>query len=266
MAGRPYTKWYNVHERVTWADFKAEAIILPVLIIILLVHSWGTRTNRRKAAAWINAHKAALRAEFASVGFEGRKGLSADAAQQGGLANDDDKTEVMREKSKDVFLSYATGRQNVAFVDIKLSLYKRYNPFAFIGDFGLAFFMDSMPAPTEKVEITAYAFDGKEGQFIPRIPSAAEPERRGRDSTYDGFVWAVVHKDEMQRLRDERYDVSLTTTRDHAKLPAWASIMSESAEITETLLTPELVKAVEAAGEDFGSLIVTDLPEDQPKT
>lgn len=259
MAGRPYTKWYNVHERVTWADFKAEAIILPILILIVLVHSWGARANRRKAAAWINAHKAALRAEYASVGFDGRKGL---AAAEG----TEDKTEVLKEKSKDVFLSYATGRQNVAFVDLKISLYKRYNPFALIGDFGMAFFMDSMPAPSEKVEITAYAFDGKEGSLVPRIPSAAEPEKRGRDSTYDGFVWAVVHKDEMQRLREERYDLSLTTTKDHPKLPAWASIMSESAEITETLLTAELVKAVEAAGDDLGSLIVTDMPEDQPRT
>ncbi|GAB7350110.1 hypothetical protein MBLNU459_g0775t1 [Dothideomycetes sp. NU459] len=272
LAGRPFTKWYNVHERVTWADFKAEAIILPILLLIILVHAWGSRTNRRKAAAWVNAYKPALRSEFASVGFAGRRGPSVDRVQQEGLAKAmaaegaEDKTEVLREKSKDVFLSYATGRQNVAFVDVKLSLYKRYNPFALIGDFGLSFFMDSMPAPSERVEITAYAFDGKEGQLIPRIPTSAEPEKRGRESTYDGFVWAVVHKDEMKRLRDERYDLSLTTTKDHARLPAWATIMSESAEITETLLTPELVKAVEAAGEDLESLVVTDMPEDQPKT
>ncbi len=42
--------------------------------------------------------------------------------------------------------------------------------------------------------------------------------------------------------------------------------MSESAEITETLLTPELTKAAEAAGELLDYLIVSDQPIDKPKT
>jgi hypothetical protein len=40
--------------------------------------------------------------------------------------------------------------------------------------------------------------------------------------------------------------------------------MSESAEITETLLTPELIQAIEQAGNDFEFLIVTDQPIDKP--
>ena len=70
----------------------------------------------------------------------------------------------------------------------------------------------------------------------------------------------------MKRLRDDRYDLSLTTTRDHAKLPVWTTVMSESAEVTESLLTPELVKAISDAGDAFEALIVTDQPVDQPKT
>ena len=57
----------------------------------------------------------------------------------------------------------------------------------------------------------------------------------------------------MKRLRNDRYDVSITTTRDNAKLPNWATVMSESAEVTDALLTPELVKAIGEAGELLGS-------------
>ncbi|KAK5239218.1 hypothetical protein LTR16_012154, partial [Cryomyces antarcticus] len=69
----------------------------------------------------------------------------------------------------------------------------------------------------------------------------------------------------MKTLRDDRYDISLTTTKDHPKLPAWATVMSESPEITEAMLTPELVSAVTEAGEAMEALIITDQPIDQPK-
>lgn len=271
MQGRPYTKWYRVHERVTLADFYLEMFILPFLALVVLIHVYGTRTNRRKARSWMAAHTPSLQQEFASVGFGGRRNSpSAADVQSQGLAKAmsaqglEAPEEALKEKSKDVFVSYATGRQNVAFVDIKLSLLKRYNPLALIGDAAIGFFFESMPAPTEKAEITIYAFDGKEAQVIPRA-RGEEVERRGRDSTYDGFVWVVAHKDQMKRLRDERYDISLTTTKDHPKLPQWATVMSESAEITETLLTPDLIKAIESCGEDLEALVITDMPMDAPK-
>ena len=36
----------------------------------------------------------------------------------------------MREKTAQSFSTYASGRQNVAFLDVRLALYKRYNPLA----------------------------------------------------------------------------------------------------------------------------------------
>lgn len=271
MTDRPYTKWYNVHERVTWADFKAEAIIVPIITIILLAHFWGVSQNRKRANAWMSAHVSALESEFASVGFSGRRGISVSKVEHEGLAQAVEKSggneKVLKEKSKDVFMSYASGRQNVAFVDLKIQLLKRYNPFSLIAETGLSFFFDSMPAPVEKVELTAYAFDGKEKDLIPRVPGQEATPSKGRDSSYDGFVFAIVHKDAMKRLRDERYDLSLTTTKDHPKLPTWASVMSENAEITETMLTKDLCDAVQKVGMDgLESLIVSDMPEDAPKT
>jgi hypothetical protein len=70
----------------------------------------------------------------------------------------------------------------------------------------------------------------------------------------------------MKDLREERYDVSITFTKDHAKLPNWATVMSESAEITNALLTDELVDAINKAGDLFDYLIITDQPVEKPKT
>lgn len=115
------------------------------------------------------------------------------------------------------------------------------------------------------METTVYAFDGSEKKFVlPGVPGSEEVTPKAGNSTYDGFVFAIVNKSAMRRLRDERYDVSLTFTKDHAKLPAWATVMSESAEVTETLLTKDLVAAVEKAGETLEYLIVTDQPIEKP--
>ncbi|KAJ9666180.1 hypothetical protein H2201_003614 [Coniosporium apollinis] len=267
--GVPYTKWYRVWERTSVADFKQEAFILPFIVLIVLVHLWGTRTNRRKAKAWMRAHAPVLQQEFAVVGFGGRRAPGMDDVQASGLANTLTSDELvipetlMKEKAGNEFVTYATGRQNVAFVDIKLSLLKRYNPFSRYSETVLGFFFDSLNAPVERMEATSYCFDGKESQLVPGA-SGAEA-KSNPNSTFDGFVWAIVHKNSMRRLRDDRYDISLTSTKDNPKLPAWATVMSEAAEITDALLTPELISAVEKAGEALEALIVTDQPLEQPK-
>lgn len=270
----PYTKWYRVWERVTYRDFYQEAFILPFILAIVFLHVWGRGQNKRKARSWIQAHAPVLEKEFAVVGFGGRKSPSIDDVQSSGLAKAslssdlDIPSELLKEKTAQEYVTYATGRQNVAFLDVKIRLFKRYNPGYLVAESIMAFFMDSIKAPAERMEATAYAFDGKEKDLIP-VPSKQEREQlearvRGIQSSYDGFVWAVVNKDGMRRLRDDRYDISLTSTKDHPRLPSWATVMSESAEITEALLTPELIRAIEQAGDAFEHLIITDQPEDKP--
>lgn len=177
--------------------------------------------------------------------------------------------ELLKEKTASEYLTYATGRQNVAFLDIKLNLFKRYNPATLSVEYALSFIFDSMKAPVERMEATAYAFDGREKDLVPaksqEQKESIEAQAKSKSSTYDPFVWAVVHKDMMKSIRDDRYDISLTSTRDHAKLPVWATVMTESAEITEQLLTPELIKAIESAGDAFEFLVVTDQPLDKPQ-
>ena len=209
------------------------------------------------------------------MGYGGRKLPTIEDVQTDGLAkaSASDKVlippEFLREKTGQEFHTYATGRQNVASMDVNLKLFKRYNPLSLILETIMSFFLESVPAPIENMEAIIYTFDGQEKDMIP-VPNEKEHEAlesrvKGLNSAYDGFVWAVVNKNYMRQLREDRYDISFTSTKDHHKLPAWATVMSESAEITDALLTPDLVKAIKEAGENaFNNLIVTDQPVDKP--
>ena len=268
----PYTKWYNVHERHSLSEFKAEGIILSAMAVVLLLHLFGARLNRTKARKWIRAHQGPLISEFASVGFAGAPPGSADKKgdellQAFSAANTQQGDALIKEKSLFEFAAYATGRANVAFVDVKLTLLKRFNPLTMFAETVLGFAFDSETQTRDVCEAILYPFDGREAAIVPGLPGAAElrGNKEGK-SAYDGFVWALVHKECMKQVRDDRYDVSLTVTKDHAKLPNWLTVMSESAEITDALLTPELIKAAELAGDQLEYLIVSDQPLEKPKT
>jgi len=268
---RPYTKWYNVHERHSLSEFKTEGIILSVIGVVLLLHLFGARLNRNKAKQWIRAHTATLTSEFASVGFTGVPVVAGDKKGDELLqaladANAQQGDNLLKEKSLFEFATYATGRANVAFVDVKLTLVKRFSPLTVVFEKVMGFFFDSADQTHDVVEAALYPFDGKEGAVVPGLPGAAELRQKEGKSAFDGFVWALVHKECMKQIRDDRYDVSLTVTKDHAKLPNWLTVMTESAEITDALLTPELIKAAEAAGDLLEYLIVSDQPVEKPKT
>ena len=267
-SGIAYTKWYRVWERASPRDFYQEAIILPLILVVFAFLYWGRRKNRSKAKDWMKANGPALEKEYALVGFGRKPALSADgertSALTGALESGAFPQTLLKEKTAQEFVTYATGRQNVAFIDIKLTLYKRYNPATFLVEWAMSFFLDSIRAPTERMEATAYGFDGKERELLPKV-KGQEQELKVPQSSYDNFVWAVVHKEAMRNLRDDRYDISLTSTKDHAKLPVWATTMSESAEITDFLLTPELIKTIETAGDAFEYLVITDQPLDRPQ-
>lgn len=173
---------------------------------------------------------------------------------------------MLREQAPNEFVSYVTGRQNVAFADIRLVLAKRYNPLLMLVETVAGVLFDSVPAERERMEITTYTFDGRENSLVPQKIREAEGGKKGTGrSEYDGFVWAVVNKDVMKRVREERYDLSLTATKEHPKLPPWCTVMSENAEITETILTPELITAIEQCEGALDALVVTDQPVDKPK-
>ncbi|KAJ5129289.1 Protein of unknown function DUF1682 [Penicillium bovifimosum] len=256
----PYTAWYRVWERTSLSDFKQEAMIMPVILFIVLFHLWGARKNRRKARDWAQAHGPSLQKEFAVVGFEGIAQPTSEDAITVELANPES---LIKERSACEFAAYATGRQNVAFLDVNLKMPKRYNPITYIMEYVFSFFFESWEPPVEKYEALLYAFDGKEKDLVPVLAKDTAP-LKVPSSTYDGFIWAVVHKSHMRQFRNDRYDASITFSKDNPKLPSWVTVMTESAEISDTLLTPELIQAIEQAGNNFEYLIVTDQPVDKP--
>jgi hypothetical protein len=261
----PFTQWYNVHERHSLSEFRTEGAIIALATAVFVIHALGARANRTRARAWIRAHAPALRSEFSVVGFSGlpqNPTAGATPAPLTQAATD----ALLNEKSLFEYASYATGRQNVAFADVTLTLSKRFNPLMNLLEHGLGFLFDSFEPPRDMAEVVLYPFDGRESLTVPAIPGAGELRARDAKSTYDNFVFAIVNKIGMQRVRDTRFDVSITFTKDHSKLPAWATVMTESAEITEALLTPELIKAIAAAGDVLDYLIITDQPSEKPTT
>lgn len=259
----PYTKWYRVWERTSPKDFMQEAMIMPFILVLVLFHFWGTRKNRRQAREWAKSHIPALQKEFAVVGFDGIARNGPEAETESVTVDLINPESLLKEKAANEFSAYATGRQNVAFLDISLKLPKRYNPVTYIMEYVFSFFFESWAAPTQKYEALMYAFDGKEKDLVPVLAKDTSSVKVAQ-STYDGFIWAVVHKSHMGKFRTDRYDASMTFSKDHPKLPSWVTVMSESAEITENLLTADLVQAIEKAGHDFEYLIVTDQPIDKP--
>ncbi|KAJ4501987.1 hypothetical protein HRR83_009432 [Exophiala dermatitidis] len=270
-----YTKWYRVWERTQPSDFIMEGVLIPFIIVALLVHFWGTRTNRRKARKWVAVHAPLLEREFALVGYSQVPKITPYPAVQGDslleasakLTDDNVPEDLYKEKTAWEFETYASGRLNAAFVDVRLYLRRRMNPLYLAAEEITGMFFESVKPKAERVEAVLYTFDGKEKDFVP--PPVPGSEEAGKvkpvgNSTYDGFVFAIVNKMVMRRLRDERYDLSLTFTKDNAKLPNWVTVMSESAEVTETMLTKDLIAAVEKAGDLFEYLIVTDQPTDKP--
>lgn len=251
----PYTKWYRVWERTSPQDFVQEAMVLPIIFLILAFHIWGTRKNKGKAKAWAQAHFPVLQNEFAVVGYDGfDKRNSGEPIKPESL---------LKEKSADEFLSYATGRQNAAFIDVSIKLLKRFNVVMFAMDTILGIFLESWSTQVDKFEAITYTFDGREKELVPAPAGDASSIKVG-NSSYDGFIWAIVHKNHMRKFRQDRYDASMAFTKDNTKLPGWVTIMTESAEITDILLTTDLVEAIEQAGDALEYLIITDQPIDKP--
>ncbi|KIX05857.1 uncharacterized protein Z518_03830 [Rhinocladiella mackenziei CBS 650.93] len=271
-----YTKWYRVWERTEWSDFMMEGVLIPFILLALLVHFWGTRKNARKAKKWMAVHAPLLEREFALVGYSQvpkltpyPEGVQADNLVEASakFTGDSLPDDLLKEKAAWEYESYASGRQNVAFMDIKVFMKRRMNPFIMIAEEITGMFIESIKPKAERMEAVLYTFDGKEKEFVPpQVPGSEEVGKAKSvgNSTYDQFVFAVVNKLVMRRLRDERYDLSLTFTKDNPKLPDWATVMSESAEISEWMLTKELVAAISEAGDLLEYLIITDQPTDKP--
>ena len=179
------------------------------MLLMVLVHFWGTRKNKRIAKKWMAVHAPLLDSEFALVGFhdqpkmtpypEGKnnagegvtmqdtgpessyvqndtpltgasigvqagQGLLAASAK---LTGDNVPDDMLKEKTPAEYQSFATGRMNVAFMDVIITMHKRYNPGMLLAENVMGLFFESFKPPSEKVETIVYPFNGREQDFVP---------------------------------------------------------------------------------------------------
>ncbi|KAF8466736.1 hypothetical protein BDZ91DRAFT_724903 [Kalaharituber pfeilii] len=260
--------WYARHPP---SAFLTEFYVLLLLTGVVLVHKLGVRRNRQIAHAWLRSHLPLLESEFAMVGFDARGQAntlprpSDDKLLAEARSSKLDMGVVVREDSPTEFISYASGRNNVAFAHIRIELMRRNNPFMLLGEYVASFLFDSIPEPRDNVTITISPFDGAETALVPS-PNPEASGRVGGTSKYDNFIWAIVNKKTMHKWRQERYDLSLTTTRDWEGMPKWCSVMTEAKEIGDVVLTEGLRKGVGEIGEQGGLeyLIVSDQRIEKP--
>lgn len=214
------------------------------------MHIWGTRRNRKIAKDFLTSIAPVLGREFASVGFtRGQANTLASEAEVPFNVHT-----ALRENSNVEFTTYASGRANTAFLHATIKLQRRSNLVGLAAEHALSFFFDSFTEPRDTVTLTLSPFDG------------AGLMKGDNSQKFDNFIWALVNKRAMKRLREERYDLSLTRTTDWEGLPNWVAVMGEGKKIGELCLTKELKEVVPECRELLEMLLVTDMPKEKPKT
>ncbi|TGZ84239.1 DUF1682-domain-containing protein [Ascodesmis nigricans] len=254
-AGSP---WYALWERHTLAEFQMEGFILLLLGFIVLTHVFGRKKNRQIAVNFISSILPVLSSEFALVGFDfrGRANTLAESADANAAPVIDPET-LVHEAGLTEYSSYATGRLNISTLTTNITLQRRSSPVALLAEWIASFIFDSIPEPRDVVHLTVTP--------PPSTPAPGSPQSAQAGGKYDNFVLAVVNKSAMRRLRTERYDLSIAKVSDCPQAN-WLGIMSESKEITDTILTSDVLNPILALGSHFEALIITDQPVERPTT
>jgi len=183
--------------------------------------------NRSIARKWMSANTEMLTNQFAQVG-----------AKDGGR--------LIRQihDGADRFYTFVTGRRNIVYGNISLKMFPRHDPFTIVLDtIGSVLNSSMYEMPADRVE----------GELL-------------ISEDYDKFIWAIVHKNHLRKLRSNRYDLGFTKTSDHKGMGKSFSVMTEVSEITDIILAklPDLVTTVAACDRILDYVILTDQPEEIP--
>ncbi|PFH52743.1 hypothetical protein AMATHDRAFT_73876 [Amanita thiersii Skay4041] len=146
------------------------------------------------------------------------------------------------------FFNFSTGRRNVASLHTVFTLRPRHD-----------FFQWAFQTLRSFVDLYYQAKDDIQLDFklAPRL------------LTHD-FVWAVVAKEELRSIKDERWDLTFTKSSENPALPPSLSVMSEFADITDNMFKPSGNFSLLTMLQDpkilpyFRSLTVTDQPRQRP--
>lgn len=213
----------TLFERLKTNDWRLEYFTIAFTLAFIALFKLGDLYNQSRVTSFLNGVKGVFEENFYQFGVGGGKLYEKDSAES--------------------YASYATGRKNIAKVNLIFRLAPRQNIFVWVMEVLFSYFTESVLYPTDRVEIVA-------------TPSA----------DYENFVTAVVSKLGMNDYRKFNYYLSLTRTSDSPLLPDSFVFMSEVNEYQEKILTNKLANAFKLSMANFVRFIAfTDQPADKPE-
>lgn len=213
-------------QRVMANNWKLEFITLGFTIAFVVLYKAGDVYNQYLTTTYLKSLTDVFKKNFHQYG------VSSDA--------------LYIKDSSESFSSYATGRVNIAKVNIDIKLKPRHNLFVWILETLLSLFSASVAMPSDKVNI----------QITP-----------SSDAEFDNFITAIVSKIGMNDYRKFNYFLSLTKTSDSANIPESFVFMSEANEFQDKTLTHELKKSLTLQAASFIRFIaITDQPIERPES
>ncbi|KAM9937329.1 hypothetical protein OXX80_003135 [Metschnikowia pulcherrima] len=213
----------NVFQRLKLADWRLELFTLFTCLAFGFLYKFGDSYNTKKVTTFLAGVKGVFEENFHLFGVDSGKLYEKDSAEN--------------------FSSYASGRENIAKVNIVFRLAPRQNFFIWIMESVFAYFTESVATPEDKVDIII-------------TPSA----------DYENFISAIVSKLGMNEYRKLNYYLSLTKTSDSPSLPESFVFMSEAIDYQEKIFTERLAKSLNLSMASYlRYLAFTDQPIDRPQ-
>ncbi|KAK6454386.1 uncharacterized protein RJT20DRAFT_130509 [Scheffersomyces xylosifermentans] len=216
----------TIFQRLAVNDWRLEFITLSFITVFVFLFAIGDWYNKRLVVSYLESLRGAFEKNFYQYGVSPK--------------------DLYIKDNSESYASYATGRNNIAKVNITIKLKPRHNLFVWVLETVLSFFASSVQLPEDKVD------------FVITPARSAE---------YDNFIAAIVSKLGMNEHRKFNYFLSLTKTSDSTNLPESFVYMSEANEFQEKITTPELKKALTLQAASFIKYIaVTDQPVEKPES
>ncbi|KAI5950516.1 hypothetical protein CANMA_005176 [Candida margitis] len=214
----------TVWQRIQLKDWRVEFFTLGFTLIFVALFKAGDLYNQSKVTKFLNNVKPTFAKQFFQFGVAPNKLYIKDSSEN--------------------YSSYATGRLNIAKVDLKFVLAPRHNLFLWIMEVLLGLFTSNVQPPQDTVEVVI-------------TPSGK----------YDNFISAVVSKLGMNDARKANYFLSLCKTTDSPNLPESFVYMSEAHEFQDKLTTTEFKQALTLPSASFIKFVAfTDQPEAKPES
>jgi hypothetical protein len=177
--------------------FITEGFILSFIIIYLSLYLYGSYANRRTASKWFRTHREFYSSQFSKPGNESM---------------------ILDDGPADMF-AFSTGRRNVQSLHTIFTFLPVHDLFQLVFTY-LWTLYDLRYSPSSDVTL-----DFKLGTKDTHPAGNAQP-----------FIWAIVDKEELIGIKTKRWDLTLTKTQDNASVPKSCVVMSEVADVTDTIL------------------------------